>query len=344
MKILAFESSCDDTAVALVDVAAASGGAHTVVCEVRYSQVREHLDYGGVVPELASRAHLERLTPLYEQLLEKTGLNEALDGVDAIAATVGPGLIGALLMGSSFAKSLALAVNKPFVAVNHLEGHALSPLLSDAALDVPYVLLLASGGHCQILHVEGVGRYTLLGATRDDAAGECLDKTARLLGLQPASGATLAVLAREGDPFALEMPQTNLEGFDFSFSGLKTAVAQLVNSLKMKNALDDIQKANIAAAVERAVAVQLAYKIEQVMEAGMYPKTVVVAGGVAANVTLRELLSTVVTRHGGTLVPAPMAYCTDNAPMIGLAAGLRLQAGLEALDDAVRPRWPLDEI
>jgi N6-L-threonylcarbamoyladenine synthase len=333
MKVLGIETSCDETSVAIVDVAA-----RDVIAETTYTQVQEHFDYGGVVPEIASRAHLERLPGLLEQTL--TSARMPLAEVDAVAATVGPGLVGALLVGATFGRSLAWGLQKPFVAVNHLEGHALSPFLGEGKLDFPYLLLLISGGHCQLVQVEALGQYKTLGATRDDAAGECLDKSARLLGLQPASGKAIEDAAKRGDPFAVDLPQPQVPGLDFSFSGLKTAVAQRVLAMETLSAQD---VANFAAALQRTVASHLAYKAEEALKETRL-KTLVAAGGVAANTEVRTLLETVAVRHGARLVVPPLALCTDNAAMIAYAGGLRL-AGQEAgLDAPVQPRWPLDEM
>ncbi|MFZ2620488.1 MAG: tRNA (adenosine(37)-N6)-threonylcarbamoyltransferase complex transferase subunit TsaD [Alphaproteobacteria bacterium] len=336
MKILGFETSCDDTSVAVVQVTAGRG---TIIAQHTYTQVEEHAKWGGVVPDIASRAHLEHLPRLYAQTLASA--NVTLAEIDGIAATVGPGLVGTLLMGSMFGKALAMGAGKPFIGVNHLEGHALSPLLMpDSPVTFPYLLLLVSGGHCVIVRVDGLGQYKTLGSTRDDAAGECLDKSARLLGLRP-SGAALEKAAQGGDPFAYPLPNPKVDGLDFSFSGLKTAIALQVQKA---GALDDTARANMAASIQRAVATTIAYKVEKaVKETNL--TTVVVAGGVAANAEVRTLLTTVCTRQGATLVVPPFALCTDNAAMIALAGGLRLQhQNVYDWGLPVRPRWPLDEM
>lgn len=334
MKILGIETSCDETSVAVVDVPARS-----IVAETTYTQVQEHFDYGGVVPEIASRAHLERLPGLLEQTLADAGMQAA--EVDGVAATVGPGLVGALLVGATFGRSLAWGLQKPFVAVNHLEGHALSPFLGEGELDFPYLLLLISGCHCQLVHVSAVGEYETLGATRDDAAGECLDKSARLLGLSPPSGRAIEEAAKEGDPFATALPQPRVPGLDFSFSGLKTAVAQ---KLARAGELSGLDVANYAAAIQRVVASHLAQKTEEALGKTRL-KILVAAGGVAANREVRALLETVAVRSGARFVVPPLALCTDNAAMIAYAGGLRLQEGQgQGVDTSVRPRWSLDEM
>ncbi len=341
-KVLAFETSCDETSVALVHVAPQAAGAHKVVAESTYTQVKEHLDYGGVVPELASRAHLERLPLLLEHVLKESGA--ALKDTDLIAATTGPGLTGALLMGSTFGKSLAQGLDKPFISTNHLEGHVLSPFLSgEEGFDFPYLLLLASGSHCQLIEVKDVGHYRLLGTTRDDAAGECFDKAARMLKLPRFSGAAVEEAAREGDPFRFPLPIPHVPDLDFSFSGLKTA---LMRALHNQPHLSSQQITDAAAALQRAVAVHLANKVERALQQTGLPR-VVVAGGVAANKEVRDALHTVSTRNQATFHAPPLHLCTDNASMIALAAGLRWH--MQPQDDmllplVVRPRWPLSDI
>ncbi|MDD9912640.1 MAG: tRNA (adenosine(37)-N6)-threonylcarbamoyltransferase complex transferase subunit TsaD, partial [Alphaproteobacteria bacterium] len=225
MKILGIETSCDETAVAIVDVANTATGKHTLISQEIYSQYKEHFDYGGVVPEIASRAHAERLSTLIRKALNKATYTK--DNIDGIAVTVGPGLTGGLLMGLMFAKTLSMAWNKPMIGVNHIEGHVLSPLLEEK-IEFPYLVLLVSGGHCQFIKVEDIGVYEMLGGTRDDAAGECFDKAARLLNLGHPGGPALEKAAKQGDPLAFKLPKPKVDGLDFSFSGLKTAIAQKI--------------------------------------------------------------------------------------------------------------------
>lgn len=337
MLVLGIETSCDETAAALVD------DRRTIRAESVLSQTELHAPHGGIVPEIAARAHLEHLDGLIARTMRQAGAEFA--DLDGIAATAGPGLIGGVIVGVMTGKALALAGNKPFLAINHLEGHALSARLShDVAF--PYLLLLVSGGHCQLLIVEGVGRYRRLGTTIDDAAGEAFDKTAKLLELGYPGGPAIERAATSGDPmrFAFPRPLKGRPGCDFSFAGLKTAVRQAVENA---GELSAKMIADIAASFQLAVADSLADRTARALEVfkGQHPegKTLVVAGGVAANALLRQRLSALAGEHGLALVAPPLKLCTDNAAMIAWAGVERLRLGLvDGLDFSPRPRWPLD--
>jgi len=343
MRVLGIETSCDETAVAVVEapnVATPGIGPPLglIRANVVYSQLTEHRRFGGVVPEIAARAHLERLDGLLVQALGAAGLR--LDELDGIAATGGPGLIGGVMVGIMTAKALAFAHDKPLLAVNHLEGHALSVRLSEDVA-FPYLLLLVSGGHCQLLTVRGPGDYTRLGTTIDDAAGECFDKTAKLLGLGAPGGPAVERAAREGDAlrFKLPRPMWRKPGCDFSFSGLKTAVRLVVEKLPP----DDAQAvADLCAGFQRTVGDVLVDRCGNALALSSMT-TLVVAGGVAANQYLRDRLEELAASHGARLVAPPMSLCTDNAAMIAWAGIERLRLGrIDGLDFAPRPRWPLD--
>jgi len=343
MLILGIESSCDETGVALVD---ASGAATPrLLGHALHSQIEMHQAYGGVVPELASRDHIRRVLPLTEAALAQAGLG--LDSVDLVAYTRGPGLAGALLVGAGVACAIAAALNKPTLGVHHLEGHLLSPFLSADPPEFPFIALLVSGGHTQLMRVDGVGRYELLGETIDDAAGEAFDKSAKLLGLGYPGGPALSLLARQGDPEAFKLPRPLLHSgdLDFSFAGLKTAV--LTQARKLGDDLP-VRKADLAASTQAAIVEVLVKKsIAALKQSGL--KRLVVAGGVGANAALREQLNEACARRGCRVHYPELHLCTDNGAMIALAAGMRVQAGLAdaagtgyAFD--VRPRWPLAEI
>lgn len=331
--VLGIESSCDETAVALVT------SDRAILAERIASQEAEHAPYGGVVPEIAARAHAERLAPMLDAVMTEAGL--ALDHVDAIAATAGPGLIGGVMVGLVSGKALAMAADKPLIAVNHLEGHALSPRLADARLDFPYLLLLVSGGHCQILSVEGIGHYRRLATTIDDALGEAFDKTAKILGLGYPGGPAVEQLAREGDAKAVPLPRP-LKGSKephFSFAGLKSAVLRAYES-------EVHQSADIAASFQQAAIECLTDRLEKALStSGPYP-ALVVAGGVAANQSVRSALENLADRHRMRFVAPPLRLCTDNAAMIAWAGCERLAAqpdfAGDPLDLKARPRWPLD--
>jgi len=340
MRVLGIESSCDETAAAIVE---SDGEGGVILAERVHSQIAEHRPYGGVVPEVAARAHLDRLDILLEQVLDEAGLE--LAALDGIAATSGPGLIGGIMVGVTTAKALALVSGVPFLAVNHLEAHALSVRLG-MKVTFPYLLLLISGGHCQLLVVEGVGRYRRLGTTIDDAVGEAFDKTAKLLGLGYPGGPALERAAAAGDPrrFPLPSPMVGRPGSDFSFSGLKTAVRHALARIDPE---DPAAVSDLAAAFQRAVAVALADRTGRA--AGLftaeYPagRHLVVAGGVAANREIRLALEEVAAASGLTLAAPPPQLCTDNGAMVAWAGIERLRLGLtDGLDFAPRPRWPLD--
>ncbi len=328
--ILGIESSCDETAAALVT----SEG--RMLAHKLAGQESAHRPYGGVVPEIAARAHVEILPTLIEDVLAEAGL--ALADVDAIAATAGPGLIGGVLVGLVTAKGLALASGKPLIAVNHLEGHALSPMLSQPELEFPYLLLLVSGGHCQLLAVEGLGRYRRLATTIDDAVGEAFDKTAKLLGLGFPGGPAVEKAAAAGNPAAVPLPRPLLGSDEphFSFAGLKSAVlrARETGRYTTEDIAASFQQAAIDCLVDRT-----ARAIDRVPAA----TALVVAGGVAANQGVRAALTDLAAARGLPFVAPPMWLCTDNAAMIAWAGALRFEAGLvDSLDAPARARWPLD--
>jgi N6-L-threonylcarbamoyladenine synthase len=335
--ILGLESSCDETAAAVLR---ADG---TILAEAVLSQLADHAPYGGVVPEIAARAHLLHLPGLVRRVLREAGTTPA--GLAAVAATAGPGLIGGLIVGATLGKGIALAQGIPYLAINHLEAHALSPRLpavSPDGLRFPYLLLLLSGGHCQCVAVEGVGRHRRLGTTLDDAVGEAFDKSAKLLGLPWPGGPHLERLAASGDAsrFPLPRPLYGRSGCDFSFSGLKTAVAQAV-----AKGLDEQGRRDLAASFQASVAAVLADRAKHAL--GMLPgaTAVVVAGGVAANGAVRAALAGVAAKAGLPMVAPPIRLCTDNAVMVAWAGIERLRAGLnDGLDHAPRPRWPLQEL
>ena len=335
MLVLGIESSCDETGIALYDSAAG------LLSHALHSQVAMHAEYGGVVPELASRDHIRRVVPLLRSTLENAG--KSLADIDAIAYTRGPGLSGALLVGCAFAEALAVALAKPTIPVHHLEGPLLSPLLSAAPPEFPFVALLVSGGHTQLMRVAGVGDYELLGETLDDAAGEAFDKSAKLLGLPYPGGALLSRLAESGTPGAYELPRPMLHSGDlaFSFSGLKTAVLTLVR--EHADALTEQFRADAARAFQEAIVEVLVKKSLQALKrTGL--RQLVVAGGVGANRQLRATLEDEARRKRFRVYYPELEFCTDNGAMIALAGCLRLQAGTPAKtagDFAVQPRWPL---
>ena len=332
MLVLGVESSCDETGLALFDTT------RGLLAHAVHTQVAMHAEYGGVVPELASRDHIRRVIPLTRAVLAEAGL--ALADLDAIAYTQGPGLAGALLVGAGFANALALALGIPSMGVHHLEGHLLSPLLATPRPDFPFVALLVSGGHTQLMRVDGVGRYELLGETVDDAAGEAFDKTAQLLGLGYPGGPALAKLAEGGDPYRFKLPRPMLNSgdLDFSFSGLKTAV------LTLARREGEAARVDIAAGFQAAAVDVLAGKsLRALRETGL--TTLVVAGGVGANRALRARLDAEAKRHGYAVYYPPLELCTDNGAMIAYAGALRLVEGAAADGRfTVRPRWALGEL
>ena len=328
--ILGIESSCDETAAALVT------SDREILSHRLAGQEDEHAPFGGVVPEIAARAHAEILTPLIESALDEADLS--LEEVDAIAATAGPGLIGGVMVGLVTGKALAMAADKPLIAVNHLEGHALSPRLSNPALQFPYLLLLVSGGHCQILRVEGAGQYRRLATTIDDAAGEAFDKTAKILGLGYPGGPKVEAMARSGNPGAVPLPRP-LAGSNephFSFAGLKSAVVRAHES-------GEHRAEDIAAAFQQATVDCLKDRLEKAIRENEPVADLVVAGGVAANGPVRAMLEQLADDHDMRFTAPPLWLCTDNAAMIAWAGAERFAAGLtDTLDIAARPRWPLD--
>ncbi len=348
--VLGIESSCDETAAALVT------DGRVILAQHIASQDEAHRPYGGVVPEIAARAHVEKLAPLIAATLADAGMT--LDQVDAIAATAGPGLIGGVMVGLVTAKALAMASDKPLLAINHLEGHALSPRLADATLEYPYLLLLVSGGHCQILLVEGVGRYRRLATTIDDALGEAFDKTAKLLGLGYPGGPAVERLAREGDPKAVPLPRPLMGKPEphFSFAGLKSAVMRAVVAMEPgeNRASTPAQyahapqaapytRADIAASFQQAAIDCVIDRTARAIAVAGPVTALVAAGGVAANSAIRTALEALAAKHDLRFVAPPLPLCTDNAAMIAWAGIERLALGQsDPLDIAARPRWPLD--
>ena len=354
MLVLGIESSCDETGVALYCTE------RGLIGNALHTQMAMHAEYGGVVPELASRDHIRRLVPLTESCLQQAGVS--FNEVNALAYTQGPGLGGALLAGAAFANSLAFASGKPVLPVHHLEGHLLSPLLADEKPGFPFVALLVSGGHTQLMAVHGIGRYELLGESVDDAAGEAFDKTAKLLGLPYPGGARLAELADAGEPGAFTFPRPMIHSHDLqmSFSGLKTSVLTAVEKtraelgLSAADPLPDTVRNNICRAFQDAVVEVLAHKAQKaLLQTGL--RTLVVAGGVGANQKLRQTLSSLTVRPQGARTPEavrtyfpPLPLCTDNGAMIAFAAAMRLSSGIQQAGPAAgfdaRPRWPLDSL
>ena len=343
MKVLGIESSCDETGVALVD--AAGAGVPQLLAQALHSQVDMHQAYGGVVPELASRDHIRRVLPLTRQVLADAGCS--LRDIDLVAYTRGPGLAGALLVGAGVAVALAEALGRPTLGVHHLEGHLLSPFLSADPPQFPFIALLVSGGHTQLMRVDAVGRYALLGETIDDAAGEAFDKSAKLLGLGYPGGPALSALARQGraDAFVLPRPLLHKPNLDFSFAGLKTAVA--VRLAQLGAPRSDAQRADMAASVQAAIVDVLCAKSLRALQASGLSR-LVVAGGVGANASLRQRLDEDCRRIGARVHYPEPALCTDNGAMIALAAAMRWQRGLGEGERSgafdVRPRWDLAQI
>lgn len=339
MIVLGVESSCDETGLALYDTQ------RGLLAHALYSQIAMHEQYGGVVPELASRDHIRRAIPLLQQILAESGI--ARHDIDAIAYTQGPGLAGALLVGASIACGLGLALDKPMLGVHHLEGHLLSPLLACDPPTFPFVALLVSGGHTQLMRVDGVGQYSLLGETMDDAAGEAFDKSAKLLGLGYPGGPAISRLAEFGDPSTYQLPRPMLhsKNLDFSFSGLKTAVLTLVKN-RTTNICDQ-DKANIARCfVDALVEVLVVKCLAALQQTGL--RRLVIAGGVGANRQLRSALDAAAERRRFRVYYPETEFCTDNGAMIAFAGAMRLQIKPEAAQHNyafnVRPRWPLDEL
>lgn len=341
VTVLGLETSCDETAAAVIRLA--PGALPQILSSVVLSQTADHAPYGGVVPEIAARAHVESVDGIAARALADAGLKPA--DLDAIAATAGPGLVGGVMVGLSFGKAMALALGRPLIAVNHLEGHAISARLT-ADVPYPFLLLLVSGGHCQLIDVAGIGACRRLGSTIDDAAGEAFDKIGGALGLPYPAGPALEQLAVGGDASRFPLPRALLgrPGCDFSFSGLKTAAARMAATLT-----DETGRRDLAASVQGAIARQLAERTERALKVydadhGGGDRRFVVAGGVAANGAVRAALQGVAEKAGFSFAAPPLAYCTDNAAMIALAGAERLVLGLtDPLDVVARPRWPLDE-
>ena len=340
MIVLGIESSCDETAAALV------ADDRTILADIVLSQLDDHLPYGGIVPEIAARAHLEAADVVVRRALDDAGV--ALDDIDGVAATGGPGLIGGVIVGVMTAKAVAMTRGLPFVAVNHMEGHALTARLTDG-IAFPYLALLVSGGHCMLVVIEGIGRYHRLGATIDDAVGEAFDKTAKMLGLGFPGGPAVERMARRGNDarFALPRPLKGRDGFDFSFSGLKTAVRHTIEKLP-EGALTEDDIADVCASFQLAVGDVLADRCGRAIEFFKrdWPdgSALVIAGGVSANQHLRAVLEPLARDAGLGFVAPPQALCTDNGAMIAWAGLERLRLGLtDGLDFAPRPRWPMDE-
>jgi len=350
LKVLGIESSCDETGVALVQVDGQR--LPVLLAHALYSQIEMHQAYGGVVPELASRDHIRRVLPLTQDVLRQSDCH--LSEVDVVAFTRGPGLAGALLVGAGVACALGAALNKPVLGVHHLEGHLLSPFLSADPPVFPFVALLVSGGHTQLMRVDGVGRYQILGETIDDAAGEAFDKSAKLLGLAYPGGPALARLAEMGNPLAFRLPRPLLhsDNLDFSFAGLKTAVMVQAKKVAMAQccpvaSLPNALLADLAASTQAAIVEVLVKKsLAALRETGL--KRLVVAGGVGANRRLRDQLDLACAQRGVRVHYPELHLCTDNGAMIAMAAAMRLQSGIQAAGKAyafdVKPRWPLDEI
>ena len=339
MRILGIETSCDETGVAIYDEEKG------LIANQLHTQIALHADYGGVVPELASRDHIRKLAPLLQAALQEANLT-AKD-IDGVAYTCGPGLVGALLVGSTVARSLAYAWNVPAIGIHHMEGHLLAPMLEENPPHFPFVALLVSGGHTQLVRVDGVGRYELLGESIDDAAGEAFDKTAKLLGLDYPGGAALARLASNGTPnrFAFPRPMTDRPGLDFSFSGLKTFAANTLHQVMQEEGeLTEQSKADIAYAFQEAVVDTLAIKCKRALkQTGL--KRLVIAGGVSANKELRQTLAELMQQLGGEVFYPQPQFCTDNGAMIAYAGFLRLKQGQQQdLAIEVRPRWAMTEL
>lgn len=339
MRVLGIETSCDETGVALYDTQ------RGLLADALHSQIAMHAEYGGVVPELASRDHTRRLLPLIDNVLEQASMGR--QQLDAIAYTAGPGLVGALMVGASTAHGMARALGIPVLGVHHMEGHLLAPMLEDEAPDFPFVALLVSGGHTQLVRVDGIGRYQLLGESVDDAAGEAFDKAAKMLGLDYPGGPRVAALAEHGDPGRMRFPRpmTDRPGLDFSFSGLKTHTLTTIRELDRRGQLDDQARADVARAFEEAVADTLAIKCRRALEQTGLAR-LVVAGGVSANVRLRARLEEATSKRGARVYYPRGRFCTDNGAMIAYAGAQRLLAGEQDEIGQMKavPRWPMDQL
>lgn len=342
MKVLGLETSCDETGLAIFDSELLAEGKSGLLGQVLYSQIELHATYGGVVPELASRDHIRKLVPLFEELLAQCNIDK--QDIDAVAFTKGPGLIGALMTGALFGRSLAYALDIPAIGVHHMEGHLLSPLLGANPPEFPFVSLLVSGGHTLLVAAHAIGEYEILGESIDDAAGECFDKAAKMLGLPYPGGPNVARLAENGDSNAYELPRPMIHrGLDFSFSGMKTAVHNLIKDTPGSDT-DEQVRADIAASFQHAVVDTLVKKcVKALKQTGM--KQLVIAGGVSANLHLRQTLEQELAKINATVHYAPLELCTDNGAMIAYAGYERLQAG-QADDLAVScvPRWTISDL
>lgn len=340
MLVLGIETSCDETGIALFDTDKG------LLAESLYSQVEVHAEYGGVVPELASRDHIRKTLPLIEEVIAKAGCKTT--DIEGVAYTSGPGLVGALMVGATLGRSLAYAWGIPALGVHHMEGHLLAPMLAEEQPEYPFVALLVSGGHTQLIRVDGIGRYKMLGESLDDAAGEAFDKAAKMLDLGYPGGPLIAKLAEQGDVkrFNFPRPMVNKPGLDFSFSGLKTFTLNTIAAESENGELDEQTKADVACAFQQAVVETLSIKCRRALkQEGL--GTLVIAGGVSANRSLREVLDKDIgagIEGGQVFYPAPQ-YCTDNGAMIAYAGSQRLLVGqCDDLSVSVRPRWPMEEL
>jgi len=338
MLVLGLETSCDETGVALYDTA------RGLLSDALFSQVDVHVEYGGVVPELASRDHVRKTLPLVEQVLQDSGC--VATDIDGVAYTAGPGLAGALMVGATLARALAWGWGVPVLGVHHMEGHLLAPMLEEDAPQFPFVALLVSGGHTQLVRVDGIGRYRLLGESLDDAAGEAFDKAAKMLGLPYPGGPHIARMAQQGDArrFDFPRPMINRPGLDFSFSGLKTHTLNTIMECRRAGDLSEQDRCDVARAFEEAVVATLVIKCRRALRQESL-KTLVIAGGVSANTSLRSALKDALAKEGARVFyPAPM-FCTDNGAMIAYAGAQRLLAGQrDDADTRVRPRWPMEDL
>jgi N6-L-threonylcarbamoyladenine synthase len=339
LKVLGIETSCDETGVAIYDSEIG------LLADCLYSQVEIHAKYGGVIPELASRDHIRKTLPLIEEVIEKAGIDAC--EIEGVAYTAGPGLVGALLVGAAIGRTLGMAWDVPTIGVHHMEGHLLAPMLEPEPPEFPFVALLVSGGHTQLVKVGGIGRYELLGESLDDAAGEAFDKVGKMLGLPYPGGPHVAKLAQRGDPtrFNFPRPMINRPGLDFSFSGLKTYVRNTITSLRDESGeLAEQDAADIARAFEEAVVNTLSIKCRRALEETGYKK-LIIAGGVSANLRLREVLEEAMAKVDGRLFYAQLKYCTDNGAMIAYAGCQRLLAGeRDDLEIRAQPRWSLESL
>ena len=339
MIVLGIETSCDETGVAIYDSEAG------LLADCLYSQVKLHEKFGGVIPELASRDHIRKTLPLIDEVIEKAGISP--QDIEGVAYTSGPGLVGALLVGAAIGRTLGLAWGVPTLGVHHMEGHLLAPMLEPEPPQFPFVALLVSGGHTQLVKVEGIGRYQVLVESLDDAAGEAFDKVGKMLGLPYPGGPHVARLAQSGDPdrFDFPRPMVNRPGLDFSFSGLKTFARNTINSLRDEEGeLAEQDAADVARAFEEAVVNTLSIKCRRALEETGY-KTLIIAGGVSANLRLREVLEEAMTKVDGRLFYAQLKYCTDNGAMIAYAGCQRLLAGeRDDLEIHAQPRWSLESL